>query len=103
MIVAVAYHLAVNYATEQVAPDFQNIFWRIGYWSAIIGHPPTAIGFLILGVWNLVVLSGHWRAEPTWIDRCGRALGLCWIGLAVFNGIVIPGISFIILYSMHGF
>jgi len=101
VIVSVAYHLAVNYATERVAADFQNVFWRIGYWNAIIGDPPAAIGLLILAVWNLLVMSGSWRPEPTWIDRSCRVLGVCWIGWAVINGILMSIIQFILLYIMY--
>jgi hypothetical protein len=103
VLIAVAYHLAVNYATEQVAMDRQSVFWRIGYWRAIIGLAPTAIGVLILSGWNLVAVGGCWTPEPTWIDRSGRVLGLCWIGWAVIDGVIIPGIYFVIFYRMYGF
>jgi hypothetical protein len=101
VIVAVAYHLAVNYATERVAADMQNVFWRIGYWNAIIGDPPAAIGLLILAVWNLLVNSGNWRPEPTWIDRSCRVLGVCWICWAVINGIIMSSIKFFIFCIIY--
>jgi hypothetical protein len=31
--------------------------------------------------WGVLCLNRAWRPEPTWIDRLGRMLGLCWIGL----------------------
>jgi hypothetical protein len=102
VIIAVALHLAANYATESSSVNRQSVFWRIQYWRAIIGHPPTAIGLLILAVWNLLLMSGRWAAEPTWIDRTSRALGLCWIVWAVINDVVIPALSLIIFWWIYG-
>jgi hypothetical protein len=28
--------------------------------------------------WTILVLRGHWETEPSWIDRLGRGLGVCW-------------------------
>jgi hypothetical protein len=28
--------------------------------------------------WAILALRGRWTAEPSWIDRLGRGLGLCW-------------------------
>jgi hypothetical protein len=28
--------------------------------------------------WAILALRGRWAAEPSWIDRLGRGLGLCW-------------------------
>jgi hypothetical protein len=33
----------------------------------------------VAGAWLALVLSGRWRPEPDWIDRAGRAFGVCWI------------------------
>ena len=35
--------------------------------------------------WLLLVVSGRWRAEPVWIDRLGRALGIFWIAIIPFS------------------
>ena len=32
----------------------------------------------IPGAWTILALRGHWAAEPSWIDRLGRGLGICW-------------------------
>lgn len=34
---------------------------------------------LVLLVWTLLVLSGQWHRENTWVDRAGRRLGVVWI------------------------
>ena len=31
--------------------------------------------------WLVLVLSGRWRAERSWIDRSGRVVGACWLAL----------------------
>jgi hypothetical protein len=36
---------------------------------------PASVGFAWLGLW----LIRCWQAEPTWIDRAGRVLGVTWI------------------------
>jgi hypothetical protein len=28
--------------------------------------------------WAILALRGRWTAEPSWIDRLGRGLGICW-------------------------
>jgi hypothetical protein len=38
-------------------------------------------GFAVTGAWLTLALSGRWRAEASWIDRLGRALGIVWIAL----------------------
>jgi hypothetical protein len=103
VIVAVAYHLAVNYTMARLPADWRTIIWRMGYWSVLLGHPPTAIGLLILCVWNLLVISGSWKAEPTWLDRVCRMLGVCWIVWAVIESIVITGFQFMHFYRTYGF
>ena len=74
VLIAVTYHLAVNYATENIARDRQNVFWRINYWRAIIGPTPTAIGLLILSGWNLVAIGG--AGHPS--RRGSTAAAGCW-------------------------
>jgi hypothetical protein len=41
------------------------------------------IGFAVAGAWLVLVLSGRWRSESTWIDRVGRTLGWLWLGLTM--------------------
>jgi hypothetical protein len=28
--------------------------------------------------WAILALRGRWAAEPSWVDRLGRGLGVCW-------------------------
>jgi hypothetical protein len=39
------------------------------------------IGPAVAVTWLLLWLGGGWRAEPAWIDRLGRLLGVFWIAL----------------------
>ncbi len=53
------------------------------YWAYVYGL--TAIGHAVFAAWAVLLLSGRWRAEPSWIDRAGRAFGLAWIALLPLN------------------
>ena len=37
------------------------------------------VGFAIAACWLVLIVGRRWRPEPSWIDRCGRALGAYWI------------------------
>jgi hypothetical protein len=41
------------------------------------------IGSGVAVTWLLLWLGGGWRAEPTWVDRLGRLLGVFWIAFGV--------------------
>jgi hypothetical protein len=41
---------------------------------------PSEAGCAVAAAWIIQGLGGRWHAEPTWLDRTGRALGLFWIG-----------------------
>jgi hypothetical protein len=40
-------------------------------------------GCTVAAIWLLLVLSGRWRPERSWIDRLGRLLGVVWIAVAI--------------------
>lgn len=44
---------------------------------------PWAIGAAVASAWMTLGFGHRWRAEPHWIDRLGRILGVAWIALAV--------------------
>lgn len=39
------------------------------------------VGFAVVTNWLVLALGGRWRAERSWVDRLGRALGVYWIAL----------------------
>ena len=43
----------------------------------------TLPGFAVLMTWAFLKVSGRFRAEPSWVDRLGRAVGVGWV-LAMF-------------------
>jgi hypothetical protein len=53
--------------------------WGEGFatWGGLLG------GFAVLIAWATLAISGRWRAEPSWLDRLGRLVGLAWIALAL--------------------
>jgi hypothetical protein len=46
---------------------------------------PTALGLAILAAWTTLLLGRRWRAEPSWLDRMGRMLGVAWIVLGLVS------------------
>ena len=40
---------------------------------------PMFVGWSVLISWTSLLVGRRWRAEATWVDRMGRAAGLCWI------------------------
>ena len=38
-----------------------------------------SVGAAVGAAWLVLTLGGAWKAEPTWIDRWGRALGVYWL------------------------
>jgi hypothetical protein len=40
-----------------------------------------SLGCGVGSAWWILALGKRWRAEPSWIDRFGRALGAYWVGM----------------------
>jgi hypothetical protein len=63
-------------------PTASDLWW---YWMhddfAIAG--PLLAGFAVVVAWSTQFLVGRWCPEPSWIDRLGRIIGVCWIALAL--------------------
>jgi hypothetical protein len=72
-------------ATIYHRPGFRRAQGFQQAWSITTDWSETAV----IGAWTALYLSKKWRAEPSWIDRTGRALGLFWVLLFVAqNGIM---------------
>lgn len=46
-------------------------------WEITVGFQGQ---FAVAAVWLLLVVTGRWRSEPSWVDRLGRACGAVWVG-----------------------
>lgn len=68
-----------------IATKVHSLVW---VWNVLYTHQVIA-GYAVASVWLMLLLGGRWRPEPSWLDRMGRALGLCFIAS-------VPGM---ILYS----
>ncbi|SIO65792.1 hypothetical protein SAMN05444166_7837 [Singulisphaera sp. GP187] len=44
-------------------------------------YQPVILPASVALAWLGLALSGQWRAERSWIDRCGRIVGTCWLVL----------------------
>lgn len=65
--------------------------WSFGEGEALgVGTDMAAVlaGFGVASRWGMLLLSRRWRCEPSWIDRSGRLVGVCWMALGLW------GISF---------
>jgi len=40
---------------------------------------PMLVGASVSGSWMMLLIGRRWNAEPSWIDRLGRALGVFWV------------------------
>jgi hypothetical protein len=66
---------------ESRSPDpvysvaFNNLFAR---WM-------VAAGPMILGTWITLAILGRWRPNPTWADRAGCVLGLCFLLIHLYG------------------
>lgn len=53
-----------------------------GYWPfqqlCAVSMGMTAWG--VVGAWLILAITGRWKAEPGWIDRTGRLLGVIVVG-----------------------
>jgi hypothetical protein len=68
-----------------VGLDILSNLWAYLFlaWFQILPPPQVQVSTWGGGVaiaWGLLALTGRWRPEANWIDRLGRALGVCWIG-----------------------
>jgi len=51
--------------------------------------PALLAGAGIFASWFTMRLFGVWKAEPTWPDRLGRALGVTWIVMGALSGCLV--------------
>jgi hypothetical protein len=52
---------------------------RSAEWAPIV---PMLLGLAVLVSWTTLLIGRRWRAEPSWVDRLGRATGVFWIVVA---------------------
>ncbi len=56
---------------------------------------PTYPALAVVVAWVTLLVGRRWRAEPSWVDRLGRALGVFWIVAGFFiTGVSLAGIVF---------
>ena len=48
---------------------------RVSYFKPVT--IPSAVGL----AWLTLAASGRWCSESSWLDRTGRALGVCWLAM----------------------
>jgi hypothetical protein len=80
--------MAIAFIGLQLVAGTTIIGWDNTWRLALGYHPmfvPTLIGLAVSVSWMTMLVGRRWRAEPSWVDRLGRSLGVFWImgGLAV--------------------
>ena len=61
----------------------QRVFIMSDSLAVQLGVTLRDTGLAVAAVWMTLLLTGRWRAEPSWIDRAGRILGVLWIGYCI--------------------
>jgi hypothetical protein len=78
-----AVFLRFSHALDRGIFDDKN---SVMLWIRIGMQPMFLVGGAVASIWIVMGLGGTWRADPSWIDRAGRALGIYWITTSVFFG-----------------
>jgi hypothetical protein len=80
----------------QPRPSWQALFRQPGWWAcsgSVLGvvlafgvefvllfpAPSVIVPATILVAWLVLGVTRKWKAEPSWIDRAGRLLGVLWL------------------------
>ena len=71
--------MLVTWWPRTAPPTFHWEDWWLFTWFNL----PRTAGYSVALTWLVLILSGCWAANREWLDRLGRFLGLCWIGLAL--------------------
>jgi hypothetical protein len=76
--------LARCLGVRHVGNGFVEI-WEPEYLSKI--RQGGLVGVTVLVAWLFLALGRRWRAEPIWLDRSGRLLGIIWVATAPISAI----------------
>jgi len=89
--------LAAALALTLAGIPFGLLFWldESPYEIFLLLAVATYPGLAVLVAWMTLLVGRRWRAEPSWVDRLGRTLGVFWI-LAAFliTGASVAGMTF---------
>jgi hypothetical protein len=83
---------ALNAGLDRVWPPTPNpgvSFTTGDELSQVFAAIDINVGPVIAACWLLLAVVGRWRAEPTWVDRLGRCLGVCWIVVSLASAIAV--------------
>ena len=59
----------------------RSIFYVDNIELSLFTLATSLAGATVLGSWMTLILGRRWRAEPSWLDRLGRALGVYWLAM----------------------
>jgi hypothetical protein len=76
-VAGVAATLVIALGIGHYLSDLPRSSWH----DAPFEYTNYALGCAVAAGWLILALSRRWRAEPSWLDRLGRGLGVYWIGM----------------------
>jgi hypothetical protein len=62
--------------------DMNLLVW---YMLHALRFLPVFVCLSIVSTWTMLIIARRWRADPSWIDRLGRAAAFFWLSFGFFN------------------
>jgi hypothetical protein len=81
MVLLVGGSMTFSGVSRNTSAPWRGLFFSDYFVYLLQPFERAEVGFAVVASWLLITVGGRWRSEPTWIDRCGRALGVYWIML----------------------
>ncbi len=88
LMAGIAVTLAIGFMGLVVGILSISMSWLIGGLDQVVMIQgvlmlPASLGLAVLVTWTTLLLGRRWRAEPSWIDRLGRIIGVAWVLLGL--------------------
>ncbi len=88
LMAGIAASMAIGFMGLVVGIMSVSMSWLIGGLDQVVMLQgvlmlPASLGLAVLVAWTTLLLGRRWRAEPSWIDRLGRIIGVAWVLLGL--------------------
>jgi len=92
MMATCAFAVALAFVGLPIVVPAPFLGWEAVRWLGSLSNgfvlfAPSYFGIAVLVSWTTLLLGRRWRAELSWVDRLGRAVGVFWI----VEGLIITG------------
>ena len=75
--------IGFEYPRGYLGAEIKTIGVAAWFHVSVLMRMPYPVSYSVLAAWTVLALSRRGRAERSWIDRAGRALGICWMVVAL--------------------